>query len=263
MIPEYRKTVILVLFCFTLSVVVVPAQITGLWVAQKIDERSKGKDNAEIMEMTLIDSKGRERSRSLSIIRKEFDGLDKLLLRFDYPNDIKGVSFLVWERRGEDNERFLYLPALGRIRRIATGEKDENFAGTDFSYEDISGPKLEDYHYDLVDDVVVHDSAECYLLASFPKELDRRFTKILSWVRKDNFFVIKAEYYNKMDRLEKTFSASQITLINDIWTALEISMENHKTRHKTISYIVEVNYNIGIPADSFEKNALERPQFFK
>jgi len=259
MIQENRKILLLAFLYVSLSVVSVSAQVTGLWVAQRIDERNKGKDAVQRMEMTLIDAKGRERRRSLTIIRKEFDGQDRLLLKFTYPNDIKGVSFLVWEHKGQDNERFLYLPALGRIRRIASSEKDENFAGTDFSYEDISGPKLEDYHYDLVDDAVLCNSEECYLIASFPKGTESRFSKILSWVIKDSFFVIKAEYYNKLDRLEKTFNASQISLINDIWTAMEISMENHKTRHKTISYITEINYNIGIPDDNFKKDALERP----
>ena len=259
MISSNNKTFLLILILFSLSVFCIPAQVTGQWVAQKIEERDKGRDATQIMEMTLMDSKGRERHRSLTIIRKEFNGLDKLLLRFTYPNDIKGVSFLVWEHKGEDNERFLFLPALGRIRRIASSEKDENFAGTDFSYQDISGPKLEDYRYELVEDGVRYNSVDCYLLASFPRETKSRFSKVLSWVTKDSFFVIKAEYYNKMDRLEKTFDASQLSLIDGIWTALEISMENHKTRHRTKSILIQVDYNIGIPDENFQKNALERP----
>ena len=123
---------------------------TGLWVAQRIDQREKGNDVSVNMDMTLIDKRGRERQRKLFIIRKDFDDKDKLLLKFSYPNDIKGTSFLVWEHKERDNERFLYLPALGRIRRIATREKNENFAGTDFSYEDISGRKLGDYTYTLI-----------------------------------------------------------------------------------------------------------------
>lgn len=128
------------------------SQPTGLWVAHKIEEREKGNDASLKMDMSLIDKKGRERQRKLFIIRKDFEGKDKLLLKFTYPKDINGTFFLVWEHKGRDNERFLYLPALGRIRRIATREKDENFAGTDFSYEDISGRKLEDYTYKLIED---------------------------------------------------------------------------------------------------------------
>lgn len=234
------------------------SQTTGLWVAQNIDEREKGDDASLKMDMSLIDKKGRERQRKLFIIRKDFEGKDKLLLRFTYPKDIKGTSFLVWEHKGRDNERFLYLPALGRIRRIATREKDENFAGTDFSYEDISGRKLEDYTYKLIEEKIISEGKDCYILASYPKEKDSRYPKILSYVRKDNFVTIKAQYYNKKGEVEKTYRVLKLEKINGIWTALELSMENHKTSHKTFIKIKDVQYNKGISGRRFERRALKR-----
>jgi len=234
------------------------SQPTGLWVAQKIDEREKGDDASLKMGMSLIDKKGRERQRKLFIIRKDFEGKDKLLLRFTYPKDIKGTSFLVWEHEGRDNERFLYLPALGRIRRIATREKDENFAGTDFSYEDISGRKLEDYTYQLIEEETIYEGKNFYLLASYPKEKGSRYPKILSWVRKDNFVTIKAQYYNKKGEVEKTHKVLRLEKIDGIWTAIELSMENHKTSRKTFIKVKEVQYNIGIPSRRFERRGLKR-----
>ncbi len=234
------------------------SQPTGLWVAQKIEEREKGNDTSLKMDMALIDKKGRERQRKLFIIRKDFKGKDKLLLRFTYPKDINGTSFLVWEQKGRDNERFLYLPALGRIRRIATREKDENFAGTDFSYEDISGRKLEDYTYKLIEEEIICEEKNCYLLASYPKEKDSRYPKILSWIRKDSFVTIKAHYYNKKGEVEKTYRVLKLGKIDGIWTALGLSMENHKTSHKTFIKVKEVQYNIGIPSRRFERRELKR-----
>ena len=233
-------------------------QPTGLWVAHNTDERERGEDASLKMDMTLIDKKGRERQRRLLIIRKDFDGKDKLLLKFAYPKDIKGTSFLVWEHKGRDNERFLYLPALGRVRRIATREKNENFAGTDFSYEDISGRKLEDYTYKLIEEDTIYEEKNCYLLASYPKEKSSRYPKILSWVRKDNFVVIKGDYYNKKGEVEKTFKVLRLEKIDGIWTALGLSMENHKTNHKTFITVKEVQYNRRIPDRRFERRALKR-----
>jgi len=233
-------------------------EINGLWVAQKVDERDIGEDASLQMNMILIDSKGRERKRNLYIIRKNLNGNDKLLLEFTFPNDIKGTSLLIWEHKGEDNERFLYLPALGRIRRIATREKDENFAGTDFSYEDISGRKLEEYTYELIKDEIIFENQKCYLLASYPKEINPKFPKILSWIKKDSFVVIKGEYYNKKREVEKTFKVSKLEKIDGIWTSLEFQMENHKMNHKTFSIVTEVKYNQGIPEQRFEKSELER-----
>lgn len=234
------------------------AQSTGLWVAQKVEARDVGKDAGLEMKMILTDKKERERKRELFIIRKDFNGQDKLLLKFTYPKDISGTSFLVWERKGRDNERFLYLPALGRIRRIATNQKDENFAGTDFSYEDISGRKLEDYTYQLEEELAVYEENDCYLLISHPKDTDSKYPKVLSWVRKDNFVTVKAEYYNKNEDVEKTFKCLKLKQIDKIWTALELSMENHKTNHKTVIKVEKVKYNKGISSQRFEKRELKK-----
>jgi hypothetical protein len=232
------------------------APTTGFWIAQQVDLREKGEDASFQMDMVLIDKKGRERERKLNIIRKNFGGNDKLLLKFTYPNDIKGTSFLVWEHQEKDNERFLYLPALGRVRRIATSEKDENFAGTDFSYEDISGRKLENYTYELIKEGVTYNNYACYLLASYPKEMNAKYPMIQSWVRMDNFVVIKAQYYNKQEEIEKTFQVLKLEKVDDIWTSLELSMENHKMKHKTVSKVANVAYNQGIPDVRFDKREL-------
>ena len=234
------------------------SQPTGLWVAQNIDKRERGYDTSLTMNMSLVDKNGGVRHRKLTIIRKNFEGKDKLLLRFTYPKDIKGTSFLVWEHRVRDNERFLYLPALGRIRRIATREKNENFAGTDFSYEDISGRKLEDYTYKLIKEEIVCEENNCYVLASYPKEKNSKYPKIISWVRKDNFVVIKGEYYNKKREVEKTYKVLKLDKIDGIWTVLEHSMENHKTAHKTSIKVNNVQYNKGILDKHFERRALKR-----
>ena len=89
--------------------------------------------------MRLYDRQGRVRERALTMLRLrgEKDKGDRALIRFTYPNDIRNTAFLVWEHPGADDERFLYLPALGRVRRIAGQEKDESFVGSDLSYEDI------------------------------------------------------------------------------------------------------------------------------
>ncbi|MCK4532226.1 outer membrane lipoprotein-sorting protein [bacterium] len=233
-------------------------QPTGLWVAGKIDKRETGKDSDLKMKMILTDKKGRERKRTLFVIRKDFNGEDKLLLKFAYPNDISGTAFLVWEHKGEDNERFLYLPALGRIRRIATNQKDENFAGTDFSYEDISGRKLEDYTYHLEKELAVYEDNECYLLISYPKDSDSKYPKILSWVRKDNFITLKADYYNNTGEIEKTYKCLELKQIDKIWTVLELLMENHKIRHKTLIRVEKIKYNQGLSSKRFERKELKR-----
>lgn len=230
----------------------------GYWVAKQMDERNRGKDASIEMEMKLIDKKSKERKRELFIFRKDYQGLDKLILKFTYPKDIKGTSFLVWEHKEEDNERFLYLPALRRVRRIASSEKNENFAGTDFSYEDISGRKLNDYTYKLVNDTATCKGYRCYLLESYPKGKNPKYPRIVSWVRKDSFITLKAEYYNRQGMKEKIFEVNKMERIDDIWTMLEMIMENLKLKHRTYIKVNKVSYNQRISDTYFTERELSK-----
>ena len=131
--------------------------LTADAVARQIQDRDTGRDSAATMRMKLFDRHGRVRERALtlqSLRGREAPGApatapdgDRLLIRFTYPNDIRGTGFLVWEHPKVDDERFLYLPSLGRVRRIAGAETQESFVGSDFTYEDIGGRELEDFTY--------------------------------------------------------------------------------------------------------------------
>ena len=136
--------------------------LTADQIARQVQDRDTGRDSRADLRMKLFDRRDRLRERALTLVTlrgREAPGApktapdgDRLLIRFTYPNDIRGTSFLVWKHpRGED-ERFLYLPSLGRVRRIAGSEAQESFVGSDFSYEDIGGRELEDFTYTLLDE---------------------------------------------------------------------------------------------------------------
>ena len=164
-----RPLVLAVLFgaCLIVSAATqkpAPGAETPEWVAQQIDQRDTAKDARLEMTMRLFDRHGRPRERTLvmtslrrSSALRQAQGVpstsrdgDRVLVRFLSPGDIKGTGLLVWEHPGGEDERFLYLPALGRVRRIAGREKQESFVGSDLSYEDIGSRKVEDYTYAFV-----------------------------------------------------------------------------------------------------------------
>src|SRR5262245_24484410 len=130
-----------------------PRLETAEWVARQIDERDTGRDSRLEMTMRLFDRQQRVRERALVVLalRATATRGDRVLVRFHAPNDIKGTALLVWDHPSADDERFLYLPALARVRRIAGSEKQESFVGSDLSYEDIGGRELDDYTYRFVD----------------------------------------------------------------------------------------------------------------
>ncbi|MFH1459489.1 MAG: outer membrane lipoprotein-sorting protein [Candidatus Omnitrophota bacterium] len=234
------------------------SQTTGLWVAQQINAVEDGDTSRIEMEMVLTDKQNRIRNRSLFLERKDYPEGDKFFLKFTYPNDIQGTSFLVWEHDDQENERFLCLPAMGRIRRIATDQKQENFVGTDFSYEDISGRKLADYTYELVDENKQLNGIDCYVLASYAKDKSANYNKIVSFVCKDNFIIIKSDYYDRKGDLEKTYTILELKQIDNIWTPLVFKMENHDMNHKTDIEIKKVDYNLEIDDFHFERDYLKR-----
>jgi len=121
-------------------------------VARRVDARDTGRDSRLEMTMRLFDRQGRVRERALVVQAMRAQGRegDRMLVRFQSPTDIRGTGFLVWEHPDADDERFLYLPALGRVRRIAGAETQESFVGSDLTYEDIGGRELDHYTYTLV-----------------------------------------------------------------------------------------------------------------
>jgi hypothetical protein len=234
------------------------AEVTGEWVARKMSDRNTGNDSMVEMKMELIDTKGRTTERKLFMISKDYEGEGKMLLRFTEPEDIRGTSFLVWEQKSKDDERFLYLPALGRTRRITSAEKTDSFAGSDFSYEDISGREFEDFTYRLLQDTTRSYCPGCYLLESVPKNKDTEYAKTVALVDTTSFLPIRVEYFDSRDRLFKRFTLLEKEKISGIWTMMEMEMEDLKGDHMTRISVLETQYNKGVEDRKFTRRELER-----
>lgn len=245
------------------------------WVARQIDARDKGRDGRLEMRMRLVDRHGRTRERALTVSyldagkagkpARDLDG-DRLLVRFTYPNDIKGTAFLVWEHPGSEDERFLYLPALARVRRIAGSERQESFVGSDFTYEDIGGRELDDYTYQLAGengenatwkapDGRLHPA---YRLESRARDKEAPYPRSISLVRKDSFVVVQAEIYNRRNEREKLFEVRKLEQVQGIWTALEIVMASDLEHTRTELQVTKADYNIGLKPSAFSRLELER-----
>jgi hypothetical protein len=188
---------------------------------------------------------------------------DRLLIRFTYPNDIRGTGFLVWERPDGDDERFLYLPALGRVRRIAGSEAQESFVGSDFTYEDIGGREFDDYSYALRDDSASWtppsggDARPAWRLESRRRDASARFPRVVSLILKDSYVVVSAEVHNRRDEKEKVYTVRRLEQVEGIWTATDAEMTNALEKSRTELTIEKVDYNVGLEASDFTRRALE------
>ena len=242
---------------------------TGEWVARKAEDRETGRDSRLAIRMRLFDRQGRVSERRMTLLAmrggpgRPVPG-DRTLIRFSYPNDIKGTAFLVWEQPNADDERFLYLPSLGRVRRIAGSEAQESFVGSDLSFEDIGGREFDDYSYRLIDDPnaawtgpdgVKHP---VYTLESRNRDASARFPRVVSKIRRDNFVVVHAVIYNRRDEPQKTFEVLRLEQVKGYWTSLELRMTDALQRTRTELVLDSVEYDVGLKPDAFSRRELER-----
>jgi hypothetical protein len=241
----------------------------GAWLARAVEDRDTGRDARMSMRMRLFDRQQRVRERALTLIAlrggpgRPVPG-DRTLVRFTYPNDIKDTAFLTWEQPKADAERFLYLPSLGRVRRIAGSEAQESFVGSDFTFEDIGGRELDDYSYRLLDAPgaawTAPDGSKhaVHKLESRSRDGNARFPRVVSLVRQDNFVVVRAEIHNKRDEVQKTFDVLRLEQVSGYWTTLELRMTDALQRTRTELGIEKVEYNVGLKPDDFSRRELER-----
>ena len=207
-------------------------KVTAESVARQMQDRNLGRDSRSAMRMKLYDRHNRVRERALAIITlrgRDAPGVpasapdgDRLLIRFNYPNDIRGTGFLVWEHPSSDDERFLYLPSLGRVRRIAGSETQESFVGSDFTYEDIGGREFDDYTYAFSGPDGENASwtppaggapRPAWRLESRRKDASADFPRVVSIVLKDSLVVVGADVYNRRNEKQKVYTVRRLEQI--------------------------------------------------
>jgi len=241
-------------------------QPTPEWVARQVEARDIGRDSRAEMRMRLFDRRGRVRERALTVtsLRGAADKGDRTLLRFTYPNDIRNTAFLVWEHPDADDERFLFLPALGRVRRISGEEKQESFVGSDLSYEDIGGRDTSDYTYAFADQNASWTApdgtkAAAWLLESRAKDRAAQFPRSVSLILKDRFVLVHAETFNARNERAKVFDVKRLDRIDGIWSVMELVVVNERDNTRTELTTMSLKYNTGLTENDFSRRQLEQP----
>jgi len=265
--PLGAVALLLAAFVAPTSFVQSPPPGSADWVARQIHDRDTGRDSRLDIQMRMFDKQGRVRERHLRLAglrgTEKGERADRLLIRFLFPNDIKGTGFLVLEHPGADDERFLYLPALGRVRRIAGEEKQDSFVGSDFTYEDIGGRELTDYAYVIVDAAASWTDPQgkawpAWRLESRAKDPAATYPRVVSTVLKDTFVVVAADNFNRRDEVVKTFEVRKLEQISGIWTALELAMRDRRDRTRTEMSVTRAEYNVGLKEADFNRRTLEQ-----
>jgi hypothetical protein len=225
--------------------------IEGVELAQRVFDRDDGRDASATVKLLLIDDRGDKKFRTLTTAVKEYGKTLKTYMRFTSPADIDGTSFLTWENEDRDDDQFLYLPALKRVRRIVSTQKDSRFVNTDYTYEDLQRRKVAlDNHRILSEDNV--GEYPCFVLESIPIDEDEsQYGKRISYIIKDRDMPAKIEFYDKRGHHVKTYWARKIEKIDGIWSVAESEMQDLKNNRRTLMKTTEIRYNQGIEDNVF------------
>lgn len=219
----------------------------------------QGKDGKAKVAMTIADARGRERSREFVIIRTDVDDIDngeqRFYVFFNRPADVNRTAFMVWKHIESDDDRWLYLPALDLVKRIAASDERTSFVGSHFFYEDVSGrgPKEDDH-------VLAEETDNYFVVESTPKNAGGvEFAKYKNWIHKETFIPVKTEYYDANGEAYRTYSAVKVETIDGHPTVVESRMEDHQIGGVTTMTYSAVDYDIDLPEDIFSERYLRNP----
>jgi len=252
-----KRYLVLMISCicvFTISTLV-SAQLTGQEVLDKVKISTEPQTSYVKMRMELYSSSGQLRRRSLEGYRDN-QGDDKAMNRFLSPATVEGTSFLSLDK-DNDEDMYLYLPALGSVRKISSSQKNGSFVGTDFTYNDLNLIGGGNYNKDYDATILVENDQE-YILKLVPTDSDIDYKYLKMWINKKEWHMIKVEFYDERGKLEKVLTPESFEKIAGYWTAHKSTMENIQEGSKTVIYMEEITYDKAINDRIFTTRYLSR-----
>lgn len=216
-----------------------------------------GDDGKARVKMVIKNDKGDERTREFTILRldKEDGGDQFFYLYFHKPGDVAKTVFMVHKKVGGDDDRWLYLPALDLVKRIAASDKRTSFVGSNFFYEDVSGRQVDDDTHSLLE-----ETDDAYILMNVPKDPDSvEFSKYKLWIDKKTFLPVKAEYEDKQGKLYRVVEALKFGEFDGVPTVTESRVKDLVSGGETVLTFSEIAYGVGLEESLFTERYLRKP----
>lgn len=215
-------------------------------------------DGKAKVKMTITNKAGQTREREFIILRKDIEdgGNQNYFVYFQRPSDVRRMVYLVKKHVGEgnDDDRWLYLPALDLVRRIAASDKRTSFVGSDFVYEDVSGRGL-----DLDTHELIETTDTRFIVKNVPKKPDEvEFSHYTVAIDRKTYMPMKMDFYDKQGQLYRVIESKEVKVIEDFPTVTKSVVKDLRTGGQTEMEFTDIQYNIGI-GDIFEERYLRRP----
>jgi len=249
------------MFSMAITAVAAPADLDGRKVALAWHTSDEGfHDSTAQLSMTLEDRRGNQAVREMQIKTLEVPGVedgDKSLVVFESPPDVRGTALLSHAHILEPDDQWLYLPALGRIKRISSANRSGAFVGSEFAYEDIAGMELDKYSYRLRGQEACGDR-QCAVVEQVPQYERSGYTRLVVWYDLTDYQPRKIDFYDRKNTLLKTLTFEDYRHHQGrFWRAHRLDMVNHQTGKRTLLEYKSIEFQTGLDASDFDRNALQ------
>ena len=231
----------------------------GLAIAQEADRRLDGfVDYSATLSMTLRAKNGQEAVRELRFKSLEVPGDgDKSLTLFDQPKDVEGTTLLTFSHKTADDDIWLFLPALKRVKRIAGNNKSGPFMGSEFAFEDFGVQEVEKFAYRFLREEAL-DGADCVVIERVPLEKTSGYSRTEAWFDKAEHRVQKIDYWNRNGAFVKTLRARDYKqYLDKFWYPDRYEMANHDSGRSTVLHFKDYKFRNGYTERDFDQSALE------
>jgi hypothetical protein len=211
--------------------------------------------------MVLTDKKGRTRERAFWMLRTDIEdmGNQNYYTYFIKPADVRKTGFLVHKKAEGNDDRWLYIPSVDLVKRIAADDRRASFVGSDFTYEDVSGrlPSLDEHEFMATEE---RDGKTLTVVKSIPKEAktaDYAWRK--TWIDPETKLPVQEEYYDDKDEAVRRFEVGKVLVIEGFATAVERIMTDLEKNHSTTISFDEVTYDVALKPDQYTERILKNP----
>jgi len=216
-----------------------------------------GNDGKANVTMTITDSQGRTRNREFVILRHDSrdGGEQQFYVFFKKPSDVRKTVFLVHKYTDKDDNRWMYLPDLDLVKRIAASDKRTSFMGSHFFYEDVSGRGINEDKHELL-----KEEDTFYVLKNTPKDpVSVEFSSYLVWVDKKTFLPMKAEYADKADKPYRIVEALEVEDVQGHPTVTKSRVQDFTSGGETVAEFANITYDLGLDESIFTERYLRKP----
>jgi len=232
----------------------------GIAIEQERDRRDTGwGDSSVTLKMVLRNRHGEESTRLLRnrSLENTTDG-DWALIVFDEPRDVEGTALLSYTHKQGSDDQWLYLPALKRVKRIASNNKSGPFMGSEFAYEDLSSQEPEKYTYRWLRDENL-GGVDYFVVERDPVDVNSGYSLQVVWLDKTEYRPFKVEYHDRKNTLLKTLVFHDYQQYLDrYWRASRMEMVNHQTGKGTVLHFSDYRFGNGYSAADFSQSSLQK-----